>query len=109
MPTEASDGSNQARRRRVCVGRRLDDVHTADWIAAHDVDPVAGPVRAVCLQTAQDNARGRLFTLGAGIFAAGALLYTSRNFTLSRRTFELIIEQGQVTDRFAKAIVQLVR
>jgi hypothetical protein len=43
---------------------------------------------------------------GAGLFAAGALLYTGRNFVLSRRTFELT-EQGQVTDRYTKAIEQL--
>jgi hypothetical protein len=33
-------------------------------------------------------------------------VYTARNFTLSRRTFELT-EQGQVTDRYTKAIEQL--
>jgi len=50
---------------------------------------------------------------GAGLFAAGALIYTARNFTLSRRTVELtrqtfeLTEQGQVTDRFTKAIEQL--
>jgi hypothetical protein len=42
----------------------------------------------------------------AGLFAAGALVYTARNFTLSRRTVELS-EQGQVTDRYTKAIEQL--
>jgi hypothetical protein len=47
-----------------------------------------------------------LLTLGAGLFAAGALVFTARNFTLSRRTFELT-EQGQVTDRYTKAIEQL--
>ena len=46
-----------------------------------------------------DNARGRLLTLGAGLFAAGALVFTARNFTLSR--------EGQVTDRYTKAIEQL--
>ncbi len=42
---------------------------------------------------------GRLLTLGAGLLAAGALLFTARNFILSR--------EGQVTDRFTKAIEQL--
>src|SRR5262249_47441889 len=41
----------------------------------------------------------RLLTLGAGIFAAGALVYTARNFRLSR--------EGQVTDRYTQAIEQL--
>ena len=77
-------------------------VPAADWLAHHDVGSVKGPL----LQTARDAARGRLLTLGAGLFAAGALVFTARNFTLSRRTFELT-EQGQVTDRYTKAITQL--
>jgi len=48
---------------------------------------------------ARDAARGRLLTLGAGLFAAGALVFTVRNFTLSR--------EGQVADRYTKAITQL--
>ena len=70
-------------------------VPIADWLAHHDVGSVKGPQ----LQTARDAARGRLLTLGAGLFAAGALVYTARNFTLSR--------EGQVTDRYTKAIEQL--
>ena len=77
-------------------------VPVADWLAHHDVGSATGPLR----ETALDNARGRLLTLGAGLFAAGALLYTARNFALSRRTFELT-EQGQVTDRYTKAVEQL--
>ncbi len=70
-------------------------VPAADWLAHHDVGSAKGPL----IQTARDAARGRLLTLGAGLFAAGALLYTARNFTLSR--------EGQVTDRYTKAIEQL--
>jgi uncharacterized protein YjbI with pentapeptide repeats len=70
-------------------------VPAADWLARHDV----GSVKGSLLQTARDAARGRLLTLGAGLFAAGALLFTARNFTLSR--------EGQVTDRYTKAIEQL--
>jgi uncharacterized protein YjbI with pentapeptide repeats len=73
----------------------------ADWLARHDVGSAKGS-----LATARDAARGRLLTLGAGLLATGALLFTARNFTLSRRTFELT-EQGQVTDRYTKAIEQL--
>ena len=40
-----------------------------------------------------------MLTLGAGLLAAGALLFTARNFILSR--------EGQVTDRYTKAIEQL--
>jgi hypothetical protein len=70
-------------------------VPAADWLARHDVGSVKGPL----LQTARDAARGRLLTLGAGLFAVGALLFTARNFILSR--------EGQVTDRYTKAIEQL--
>ena len=70
-------------------------VPVADWLAHHDV----GSAKAPLLQTARDAARGRLLTLGAGLFAAAALLFTARNFTLSR--------EGQVTDRYTKAIEQL--
>jgi Pentapeptide repeats (8 copies) len=77
-------------------------VPLADWFAHHDVGSATGPLH----ETALDNVRGRLLTLGAGLFAAGALVFTARNFTVSRRTFELT-EQGQVTDRYTKAIEQL--
>jgi hypothetical protein len=78
----------------------------SDLIARHDVGAITGPHRAAALQAARDAARGRLLTFGAGLFAAGALIYTARNFTLTRRAVELT-EQGQVTDRYTKAIEQL--
>ena len=78
----------------------------SDLIATHDVGAITGPHRAAALQVARDAARGRLLTFGAGLFAAGALIYTARNFILTRRTVELT-EQGQVTDRYTKAIEQL--
>lgn len=74
-------------------------VPTADWLATHDVGQVTGTLRALHLQTARDAARGRLLTFGAGVFAAAALVYTARNFQLSR--------EGQVTERYTKAIEQL--
>ena len=77
-------------------------VPIADWLAHHDVGSIKGTLH----ETALDNARGRLLTLAAGVFAAGALAFTARNFTLSRRTLD-VTEQGQVTDRYAKAIEQL--
>ena len=77
-------------------------VPLADWLAHHDVGSASGPLH----ETALDDARGRLLTLGAGLLAAGALIFTARNFTLSRHTFELT-EQGQVTDRYTQAIGQL--
>ena len=66
----------------------------ADWLARHDIGSAKGSLAA-----ARDAARGRLLTLGAGLLAAGALVFTARNFTLSR--------EGQVTDRYTKAIEQL--
>jgi hypothetical protein len=65
-----------------------------DWLARHDIGSAKGSLAA-----ARDAARGRLLTLGAGLLAAGALLFTARNFILSR--------EGQVTDRYTKAIEQL--
>src|SRR5271166_6764630 len=77
-------------------------VPAADWLAHHDVGSANGPR----LQTARDAARGQLLTLGAGLFAAAALVFTARNFALSRRTFELT-EQRNATGRYATAIGQL--
>ena len=71
----------------------------SDLIARHDVGAITGLRRAAALQTARDAARGRLVAFGAGLFAAGALIYTARNYSLS--------QQGQVTDRYTKAIDQL--
>jgi hypothetical protein len=71
-------------------------VPATDWLAHHDIGSAKGS-----LAGARDAARGRLLTLGAGLLAAAALLFTARNFTLSRRTFELT-EQGQVTDRYTE-------
>lgn len=70
-------------------------VPAADWLAHHDVGSVQGSLHEMAL----DNAQGRLLTLGAGLFAADALWFTARSFTLSR--------EGQVTDRYTKAIEQL--
>jgi hypothetical protein len=77
-------------------------VPIADSLAHHDVGSVKGPLH----ETAVDNVRRELLTLGAGVFAVVALAFTARTFYLSRRTFELT-EQGQVTDRYTKAIEQL--
>lgn len=75
-----------------------------DLIAAHDVGPTfIGAQRAVQLQTAREAVRTQLLTLGAGVFAAGALVFTARNFTLTRQSVRLS-EQQQVSDRFGKAI-----
>jgi hypothetical protein len=85
----------------------------ADWLAHHDVGSAKGPL----LQTARDAARGRLLTLAAGLLAAGALIFTYLNFNLLRRNSEKtdqwqrhthdLTEQGQVTDRYTKAVEQL--
>jgi hypothetical protein len=77
-------------------------VPISDWLARHDVGSVKGSLH----ETAADNAPGRLLAFGAGVFAAGALAFTGLTFILSRRTFRLT-EQGQVTDRYTKAIEQL--
>jgi hypothetical protein len=88
-------------------------VPAADWLANHD----AGPAHGIALINARNNARGTLLTLGAGVVAAGALVFTARNFALSRRMLQVtehgqrrsfeLTEQAQVTDRYTKAIEQL--
>jgi hypothetical protein len=70
-----------------------------DLLARHDVAGLRPAQRATQFPAAIDNARGRLLTLGAGLVALSALIYTARSFTLSR--------EGQVTDRYTKAIEQL--
>ena len=70
-------------------------VPVPDWLAHHDVGSVTGPLH----ETALDNARGRLLTLSAGLVAVVALIFTARTFHLSR--------EGQVTDRYTKAVEQL--
>ncbi len=77
-----------------------------DVLARHDIGNVTGQLRVLRQQQARDAARGRLLTLGAGIFAAGALIFTAQNYRVARRTLE-VTEQGQVTDRYTKAIEQL--
>jgi hypothetical protein len=77
-------------------------VPVSDWLAHHDVGPASGAL----LQTARDDARARILTLAAGLFAAGALVFTALNFVLARRAFALA-ERGQVTDRYARAVDQL--
>jgi uncharacterized protein YjbI with pentapeptide repeats len=88
-------------------------VPAADWLARHDIGQATG----TSLETARNNARGNLLALTAGIAGFGALLFTARNFALQRRTLALaeesqrrtleLTEQGQVTDRYTKAIEQL--
>ena len=53
-------------------------VPVADLLARHDV----GSAKRSAAETALDDARGRLLTLGAGLFAAGALIFTAQNFNL---------------------------
>ena len=88
-------------------------VPLADWLAHHDVGSATGTLH----ETALDNARGRLLTLGAGLVAGGALVFTALNFNLLRRNSEQtdqwqrrtheLTEQGQITDRYTKAVEQL--
>ena len=104
-------------------------------VAASDVSGYTAAARPAHLQSAREAVRSQLLTLGAGVFAAGALVFTALNFGLARRQFkesseqftkqlELsrttahdsaeaerrtleLTEQGQVTDRYTKAIEQL--
>ncbi len=88
-------------------------VPVADWLAHHDIGSATGPLH----ETALANVRGQLLTLGAGLVALAALVFTALNFALLRRNSEQadrwqrrtheLTEQGQVTDRYTKAIEQL--
>ena len=84
-----------------------------DLIAAHDVGLIKGSQRTLQLQAAREAVRTQLLTFGAGVLAAGALIFTAWNVTLYRSNLALyrrtneITEQGQVTDRYTKAIEQL--
>ena len=73
-------------------------VPAADWLARLDIGSARGPL----LRTAQVAARGQLLMLGAGLFAAGALLSTARDARRLKRS-----KQRQVIHRYATAIVQL--
>ena len=57
-------------------------VPAADWLAHHDVGSAGGSLH----ETALDNARGRMLTLGAGLFAAGALIFTARSSSAPRNS-----------------------
>jgi uncharacterized protein YjbI with pentapeptide repeats len=70
-----------------------------DLIANHDLSSLTHVQRADHMQSAREIARTQLLTLGAGLFAAGAVWFTARNYLLSR--------ESQVTDRYTKAIDQL--
>lgn len=99
-------------------------VPAADSLARHDVGAATGTM----LETARNNARNTLLTLAAGLVAAATILFAALNFWLqqtqlqqarddavharadadkaaevARRTLELA-EQGQVTERFTKAL-----
>jgi len=77
-----------------------------DLIARHDLGPVTGPHWAIQLQQARDAARGRLLTLGAGLFATGALVYTALNWhstiahgASGRTAMQGPIRQGVLSER----------
>lgn len=57
-----------------------------DALARHDIAALSGPVRAGHLQSAREAVRTQLLTLGAGVFAAGALIFTARNSIFAQRT-----------------------
>ncbi|HUA40313.1 MAG TPA: pentapeptide repeat-containing protein [Streptosporangiaceae bacterium] len=95
-----------------------------DKLAAEDVSSLVAKARGGHLPTAREAVRSEMLTLLAGVGAAGALVYTGRNFRLSRLQFELarratqetaeaqrrtleLTEQGQVTSRYTEAIAQL--
>jgi hypothetical protein len=77
-----------------------------DLLAAHDVGRMTGAQRAVHLQSARETARAQLLTLGAGLFAAGALLFTGRSYGLTRRISGLTA-QAQVIEQLGSRKTEL--
>ncbi|MDH2427499.1 pentapeptide repeat-containing protein [Sphaerisporangium sp. TRM90804] len=92
----------------------------ADAVAVHDSRGLTGTARTKALIQARKDARGQFIQAGTWLLAAFAFVFTAANFTLARRqgdlnraaleltrgTFQLS-EQGQVTERFTRAIDQL--
>ncbi|MFG1709779.1 pentapeptide repeat-containing protein [Nonomuraea sp. M3C6] len=87
----------------------------ARWVVDLDVDVTK--LAEKDLATAADAVRGRALAIATGVVALAAVYYTARNAETARRTVELtqqtstrtleLTEQGQVTDRYTKAIQQL--
>ena len=73
-------------------------VPAADWLARLDIGSARGPL----LRAARVAARGQLLMLGAGLFAAGALLRAARDARMLKRA-----EKRQVIHRYTTAIAQL--
>ena len=77
-------------------------VPAADWLAHHDVGSAKGPL----LQTARDTARGRLLTLGAGLFAGAALLFAARDAQVQEPEFRRYVQDaagsGNTADQLTK-------
>lgn len=67
----------------------------AYFVGVNDLSGLSGKD----LASAVDAVRGRVLQVCAGLLAAGALLYTARNHALS--------SEGQVTDRYSKAVAHL--
>ncbi|MEQ4724698.1 pentapeptide repeat-containing protein [Nonomuraea sp. B19D2] len=87
----------------------------ARWVVDLDVDVTKLPAKD--LAAAADAVRGRALAIATGLVALAAVYYTARNAETARRAVELtqqtstrtleLTEQGQVTDRYTKAIQQL--
>ncbi|MFG1613362.1 pentapeptide repeat-containing protein [Nonomuraea wenchangensis] len=87
----------------------------ARWVVDFDVDVTRLPEKD--LAVAADAIRGRALAIATGVVALAAVYYTARNAETARRAVELtqqtstrtleLTEQGQVTDRYTKAIQQL--
>jgi hypothetical protein len=85
-----------------------------DLLASHDLGsgspqpagPPNGGSTTSASQTAHAAVRTQMLTLAGGMFAAGALVYTARNYALSRSTFSAT-EQRVLNERFAAIAEQL--
>jgi Pentapeptide repeats (8 copies) len=76
----------------------------ARWWLEH-VDRARG-LTGKDLADALDAVRGRMLAVATGMLATVAIYYTARNADTARRTLQLT-EQGQVTERYTRAVEQL--
>jgi hypothetical protein len=83
----------------------------AGWVL-RNVDGVHG-LTGKDLAAALDAVRGRALAIATGLLALTAVYYTARNADTARRTAEVALrtyqlgKQGQVAERYTKAIEQL--
>jgi len=85
----------------------------ADLVARHDLSSIPRAQQGSQILAALDSARDQLFQVCAGVLAVLGFYYTARGFLLTREQSELnrqtleLSVQGQITERFSRAVEQI--